>query len=253
LSASLVLLLLIPVKLVLFYWLFTRFLLRASTASRISLVLANYSEFGLIVAAIAVSIGWLPTEWMLVDAVTLSLSFVLASVLNTKPNRIYVSLKPLLKRFERLEWLPEDAPIDLTGSQMIVFGMGRVGTSVYDAMNQKMPGAVIGVDFDHEVVMEHQELGRNVIGGNATNPEFWDRVIMSPEIQYVLLVMPEHSAQVAAIDQIRNHGFRGKIAATAKYPDELKKLHALGVDAAFNIYAEVGTGFASMASAKFDL
>ena len=253
LSASLVLLLLIPVKLVLFYWLFTRFLLRASTASRISLVLANYSEFGLIVAAIAVSIGWLPTEWMLVDAVTLSLSFVLASVLNTKPNRIYVSLKPLLKRFERLEWLPEDAPIDLTGSQMIVFGMGRVGTSVYDAMNQKMPGAVIGVDFDHEVVMEHQGLGRNVIGGNATNPEFWDRVIMSPEIQYVLLVMPEHSAQVAAIDQIRNHGFRGKIAATAKYPDELKKLHALGVDAAFNIYAEVGTGFASMASAKFDL
>jgi hypothetical protein len=120
-------------------------------------------------------------------------------------------------------------------------------------MNQKMPGTVIGVDFDDEVVKQHQEQSRNVISGNSTNPEFWDRVIMSPEIEYVLLVMPEHSAQVAAIDQIRNHGFKGKIAATAKYPDELAKLHELGVEAAFNIYAEVGTGFASMTSAKFNL
>lgn len=253
LLASTVLLLLIPAKTVLFFWLFTRFRLMATTASRASLVLANYSEFGLIVAAIAVSIGWLPTEWMLVVAVSLSLSFVLASVLNTNPNSIFIRFKNHLKYFEKPERLPEDVAVELGSARMIVFGMGRVGTGVYDVMNAQMPGAVIGVDHDIVVVDQHQQDGRNVVVGNATNPEFWERVNMSPEIEYVILVMPDHNAQVATIVQIRKHGFRGKIAATAKYPDELEKLKELNVDAAFNIYSEIGTGFAALTSSKFGL
>ena len=247
------LLLLVPLKVVLFFWLFTHFRLMASTANRASLALANYSEFGLIVAAIAVSIGWLPTEWMLVDAVALSLSFVLASVINTDPNQVFIKFRHLLKRFERPDRLTEDALIDLGDARMIVFGMGRVGTGVYDAMNTQLPGSVIGVDYDHMVVEKHQQRNRNVVNGNATNPEFWERVCMSTQAEFVMLVMPDHGAQLAAIDQIRKHGFTGKIAASARYPDELKELEELGVDAAFNIYAEVGIGFASLASDRFGL
>ncbi|UCB55403.1 MAG: cation:proton antiporter, partial [Thiotrichales bacterium] len=240
-------------KMVLFFWLFSRFRLMATTANRASLVLANYSEFGLIVAAIAVSIEWLPTEWMLVDAVALSLSFVFASVINSNPNLIFKKFRGTLKRFERPDRLQEDAPIDLGNAKMIVFGMGRVGTGVYDAMSERIPDSVTGVDFDEYVVEKHQQRGRNVVYGNATNPEFWERVSMSKQVEYVMLVMPDHSAQLATIDQIREHGFKGKIAATAKYPDELETLKELGVDAAFNIYAEVGTGFASLSSEKFGL
>ena len=253
LFAASILLLFIPLKTALFFWLFTRFRLMATTASRASLVLANYSEFGLIVAAIAVSIDWLPTEWMLVDALTLSLSFVLASVINTSPNSIFIRFRRLLKRFESAERLPEDVPVDLGDAKMIVFGMGRVGTGVYDVMNARMPGSVVGVDHDDVVVARHQRRDRNVVAGNASNPEFWERVKMSPQVEYVILVMPDHNAQVATIEQIRQQGFKGKIAATAKYPDELEKLKELGVDTAFNIYVEIGTGFATLASEKFGL
>lgn len=251
--AGLTLLLLVPLKVALFFWLFTRFHLMATTANRASLTLANYSEFGLIVSAIAVSVEWLTPEWMLVDAIALSLSFVFASVINTKPNNIFVRFKDFLKSFETSTWLPEDAPLDLDDAVMIIFGMGRVGTGAYDAMSKKIPGSVIGVDHDNIVVEKHQRRGRKVITGNATNPEFWDRVNMSQQVEYVLLVMPEHQAQIETIQQIRKHGFKGKIAASAKYPDELEKLEELGVDAAFNIYAEAGTGFASIASSKFGL
>ena len=48
-----VLILLIPLKIVLFHLLFTKFRLRTRTATFASLSLANYSEFGLIVTAIA--------------------------------------------------------------------------------------------------------------------------------------------------------------------------------------------------------
>lgn len=253
LVAGVILLLLVPLKVALFFWLFTRFRLMANTANRASLVLANYSEFGLIVAAIAVSIDWLPAEWLLVDAVALSLSFVFASVINTDPNRIYTRFRSLLKRFEKPDRLPEEAPVNLEGARMLVFGMGRVGTGVYDAMNKLMPGTVYGIDYDELVVAKHQQLGRNVVNGNATNPEFWDRVNMSNKVDYVMLVMPDHNAQVATIGQIKEQGFKGRIAATAKYPDELEELKELGVDAAFNIYAEVGAGFASLTGSKFGL
>ncbi len=250
---ALILLLLVPLKIALFFWLFTRFRLRATTANRSSLVLANYSEFGLIVAAIAVSVGWLPTEWMLVVAVALSLSFVFASVISANTNQIFDRLKNFLRRFEHPQRLPEDALIDLGDARMIIFGMGRVGTGVYDAMNHLMPGSVVGVDYDNLVVDMHRECGRNVVIGNGANPEFWDRVDMSHKLEYAMLVMPDHNAQVATIEQTRNYGFKGKIAASAKYPDELEKLKELGVEAAFNIYAEVGTGFASLASTRFGL
>ena len=250
---GLVLLLLIPLKISLFFWLFTRFRLRATTANRSSLVLANYSEFGLIVAAIAVNVGWLPTEWMLVDAVALSLSFLFASVISANTNQIFNRLRKFLKSFEHPQRLAEDAVIDLGDARMIIFGMGRVGTGVYDAMNNLMPGSVLGVDYDDLVIEKHRKHGRNVVTGNAANPEFWDRVNMSHKVEYVMLVMPDHNAQVATIKQTRKHGFKGKIAASAKYPDELEKLKELGVDAAFNIYAEVGAGFASLAGSKFGL
>jgi predicted Kef-type K+ transport protein len=253
LIVSTMLLTLVPLKVMLFFWLFTHFRLMATTATRASLALANYSEFGLIVMAIAVSVGWLPTEWMLVDAVTLSLSFALASLINTNPYLVFTSFKDILKKFEKPDRLHEDAPIDLGDARMIIFGMGRVGTGVYDAMNELLPNAVIGVDYDTVVVERHRKGGRNVVNGNASNPEFWDRVNMSHSVEYALLVMPDHSAQVAAIKQTRKYGFKGKIAASARYPDELQQLHDLGVDAAFNIYAEAGTGFASMASSKFGL
>ena len=250
---GMVLLLLVPFKIALFYWLFTRFRLMATTANRASLLLANYSEFGLIVAAIAVKAGWLTSEWMLVDAIALSLSFVFASVINTNPNQVFISLKGFLKSFEKPNRLPEDEPIELGDARMLIFGMGRVGTGIYETMIKRMPGLVLGVDYDNVVIEEHKKKGRHVITGNGTNPEFWERVNMSPRVEYVLLVMPEHSAQVDTIKQMKKNGYKGRIAASAKYPDELEKLKALGVDVALNIYAEAGAGFAALTSSKLGL
>ncbi len=248
-----ILLVLVPFKVILFYWLFTRFRLMVTTANRASLVLANYSEFGLIVAAVAVSNGWLSTDWMLVIAVALSLSFVIAAVLNSQSTYLFSKYYDFLKSFEKPARLTEDAPIDFGKAHIIVLGMGRVGTGVYEEMNKRMPGLVIGVDYDETVVADHNALGRNVVSGNASNPEFWDRIRKSNVVEYVMLVMSEHNAQLAAIQQIRKHGFKGKIAATAKYPDQVEQLQELGVEAAFNIYAEAGSGFAEHVRTQFKL
>ncbi|MGD2167460.1 MAG: cation:proton antiporter, partial [Gammaproteobacteria bacterium] len=70
---------LIFAKSALFFDLFARFRLRARTSLRASLNLTNYSEFGLIVAAVGASNGWIESQWIVVIAVALSMSFAVAA------------------------------------------------------------------------------------------------------------------------------------------------------------------------------
>ena len=243
--AALFILLLIPLKTFLFLWLFTRFNLTARTSTHGALVLSNYSEFGLIVTAVAANAGWLPADWLLVMALVLSASFVLAAPLNHGATRIYTRYGDMVRRMEKPERLPQDRPVDIGNADTIVFGVGRVGTVVFDMMRQQLGDRLIGVDFDKEVVVRHKSLGRNVVQGDVTNPDFWSGLCRKKfEINNVVLTMPSHAQQMAAVNQLYHRGFKGKIAATAKYSDEVEELQANGVEAAFDIYLEAGAGFA---------
>ncbi|MEJ2576798.1 MAG: cation:proton antiporter [Gammaproteobacteria bacterium] len=236
----------LPVKVGLFYWLFTRFRLRARTAWQGSLDLANYSEFGLIVGVTAVGAGWLQSDWLVVFALTLALSFMGAAPLATRGDVFYTRWRGRFKRWEQARRLPGDEALDTSGLDVAVFGMGRVGTAAYDTVAQQFPHRVLGVDIDTAAVEKHLNAGRQVVTGDATNPDFWSRAEgLAGHLDWVLLTMPAHHANLAAAQRLRERGFAGKIAATTKYPDEAEELERAGVDLTFNIYAEAGLGFAN--------
>ena len=246
-GAALLLVAAMPFKVVLFFLLLTRFKLRARTAVLTSLSLANYSEFGLIVGAIAAGKGWIGNEWLMITAIALSLTFVMAAPLNTRGNDLYQRLARWLKRFETETRHPTDAPIDPGDAQIAVFGMGRLGTYAYDALAERYGGVVIGIDFDHATVKRHQATGRNVIFGDPTDPDFWARTPPDRQLRLTLLAMPKHTANLSAARQVRAKGFTQRVAATALFDDEIPDLEKAGVDAAFNLYNEAGLGFAAHA------
>ena len=134
LLSALVLLVLVPIKLLLFIFLLMRFRLRSRTATMGGLLLGNYSEFGLIVGAIAISAGWLDPEWLTVMALALTISFVLSSPFNVYADRVWIRFQDFLARFESRERLEGDEDIDLGGHRILIFGMGRVGRGAYDSM-----------------------------------------------------------------------------------------------------------------------
>ena len=101
-----------------FFMLLTRFRLRARTALLAALNLANYSEFGLIVAAIGASLGLINSQWLAVIAVALSLSFVLAALLNARTHTLYVRFGPALRRWQQAERLPDDRLLDIGDARM---------------------------------------------------------------------------------------------------------------------------------------
>ncbi|MBE9560154.1 MAG: NAD-binding protein, partial [Proteobacteria bacterium] len=218
--------------------------LRARTSLLTTLNLTNYSEFGLIVAAIGVSNGWLDAEWLVVIAIALSLSFVIAAPLNDIDDKLYSQNRKFWKKFQGEKRLPEDSILDTLGATIAIFGMGRVGRGAYDKMHETHGNTVVGIDFDVERVNLHQQSGRNALHGDPSDADFWDKLERNHRIELIMLALPNLQANLDALEQLRQTSFSGRVAAIARFSDEAELLRKAGVTAVFNIYTEAGAGFA---------
>ena len=245
---AMLLVLLVPLKVMLFFWLLTRFNLRASTSMLTSLSLANYSEFGLIVCAVAVANGWVGSEWLIVIAIALSISYIAAAPLNTRSHQLYERFRKQLLSFQSTTRIAGEEPIEPEDASILIFGMGHVGTSAYNDLRERLGDVVLGIDFCPSTVQNHNSEGRRVILGSAADADFWSRIKMDfSKVDLVMLAMPVHTENLFAINHLKKLDFRGKLAAIAKYPDEIESLKQVGVDSVFNLYTEAGTGFANSA------
>ena len=240
-------LLLVPfifIKSALFFALLTRFKLRARTSLLATFSLTNYSEFGLIVAAIGVANGWIDSAWLVVISIALSLSFLVAASLSNRDNKIYSLYRNYWRKFQHKERLSDDTLLDTLGATIAIFGMGRVGSGAYDKMRERHGSTVVGVDFDAELVKRHQAMGRNVLHGDPSDADFWDKIVREHDIKLIMLALPNLKATQDALEQLCEISFQGRIAATARFPDEDVLLRQAGATDVFNIYTEAGAGFA---------
>ncbi|MFP4515555.1 MAG: cation:proton antiporter [Desulfovibrionales bacterium] len=232
----------LPVKTAIYQLIISRFGFRARTSLFSSLVLTNYSEFGLIVAAIAVGQNILPPDWLLIIALAVSLSFALSAPLSTASERLYGLCGSLVCRLDRTRPHPQEAPIDPGQVKVLVFGMGRIGSGAYDELQQYYRGSVCGVEHSPERVDFNRGQGRNVILGDACDTEFWLKLKKDLDLELIILAMPNHQGNLFAVRQIRNIGLDCLVAAIARYPEEVEELARLGVCTAFNMYEEAGSG-----------
>ena len=247
LEALIIGLLLVPfvfLKSAFFFALMTGFKLRARTALLATLNLTNYSEFGLIVVAIGVAKGWLSGEWLVIIAIALSVSFVVAASVSSIDDRLYGNFRPFWMRFQRRERLPDDKLLDTHGAKIAIFGMGRVGSGAYEKLHETYGDTVIGIDFDAELIKRHKLLGRNVLMADPSDADFWDKVEKDHSIELVMLALPNLEANLDALEQLQKISFSGRVAATSKYVDEEDRLREAGAAVVYNIYTEAGAGFA---------
>ncbi len=243
LIAAVMVLLLLPLKTLLFFWLLTRLRLRVRTAYLSTVGLANYSEFGLIVAAVGAGAGWIDNQWLVIIAMALTFSFVIGSIINAHAHSLYVTIEHYLHRYESERRLPVDIAPDLGDAEILIAGMGRVGSGAYQSMCETFGDKVCGIDADADSVDRHQQSGHNVILGDAEDADFWHEVDID-KLRLVMLAMPTTNDTHQAVELMKQAGYKGIIAAVAKYEDDRVVLEAAGVHATFNFYAEAGAGFA---------
>lgn len=245
LMIALILSLLLLVKVVLYFLTLTNFRLRSRTSLFTSFTLASYSEFGLIVASIATYKGWLTQDWLTITAITVSLSFIIAALLNKYSDATYTRFTLPLKRFQSTRLHREDRPVRVGDAEVLVMGMGRIGTSAYDTLKNIYGDKVVGIDYDYQTTIEHQQAGRHIITGDALDSDFWNKLQLTDNVKLILLSMPDHNGNKFAAEQLNKiNGHRFQIAAIAHHNSDEKELNELGVAPVYNMYTEAGSGFA---------
>lgn len=240
--------LLLPLQVLLFMLLFPRFRLRLRTSFLTSLGLGNYSEFGLIVASLAVTAGWLAMDWLVIIALAVALSFVVSAIANNYSEQLYhrfISTRPDLPS-ERLR--ERDRPLNLGDAQSIVFGMGRIGRGAYGRLEEKYGLRVLGVDNNPlRIEYLHKVSSLRLAEGDASDSDFWDKLVNTEQIELIVLAMPYHHGNVFALKQLKHRRFTGKIAAIVQYEEEVELLRRLGADAIFYVYDGAGQALADSA------
>ena len=243
----------IPLKAAGFFVLFSAARLRARTSWQASLDLATFSEFGLIVVAAAVEVALLPDSILAAVAVAVALSLVVAAPVATRGDALYARWRVPLRRLQRAKRLEGDEDLHLRDVDVVVFGLGRLGTAALDAVERDFPDRVLGVDVSPRAVQRSRESGHDAVVGDATDPEFWSRTEgLVHKLDWVLLTMASHEANLAAVERLRARGFTGRIVATSRYADQAAELRALGVGLVFDVYKEAGAGFATDLHRRFD-
>ena len=232
-------------KIVLYFLTLSKFKLRSRTSLFAAFSLANYSEFGLIVASLATYKGWLTPDWLIITAIAVSLSFIISALLNKYADVIYTRYRSALKRYQSTRLHLDDRPVRVGDAQILVMGMGRIGVGAYDALKVSYGEKVMGIDYNHHTTLQHREAGRRVITGDALDSDFWSKLQLTDNIKLILLAMPDHNGNRYAAEQLNNiDGHNFKVAALAHYKADETELNGLGVNLVFNMYEEAGAGFA---------
>jgi voltage-gated potassium channel Kch len=191
-------------------------------------------------------------RWLIVMALAVSFSFVASILVNRYADRMMLYFRERLKIFETEQRLPEDEILNFPEVRVVVFGLGRVGSAIYERLRPELGDQLLGIDFDKVKVHRHQENGWNVVTGDPTDIDFLERIGTGcPKTGLVVLAMSNHEAHLVSASAIRARGYEGSIVAAAYFPDQIEQLEDHGVDAAFNIAAEVGRGLSEDIKLKY--
>lgn len=233
---------LLPLQGVIFFVFLIGLGLRARTSFLTAVALMTYSEFALIVVDVAVNNGILGNQWVVVTALAVALSFIAAAPMNAFAHELFRRWSPWLERLEREKRHPDDGPISLGRAEILIVGMGRVGSGAYDYLKQQDEN-IVGIDSDPAKIESNVREGRRVAYADAEDPGFWERLNVD-RLRAIMLAVPDLQAKVSAAQALRRRGFRGLLSATHLFPEERAPILEAGCDVTYNYYTEAGVGFA---------
>ena len=224
-----ILLVLLPLKGIIFFALLIAFRLRARTAFMSSITLTAYSEFALIVGVGLAKAGLVPSDVITALALLVAASFLGNAPLSLAANRLWASYEGHLRRFERATLHPDEQPHFLGGATYIVVGMGQAGSAAYDYLRENA-ARPLGLDVDPAQISQQLQAGRRVIFGDAQDPELWLDLDFEG-LQGVILTVPDSQAKLQTTHTLRALGFQGPITALIRQSTAEADLIQAGVTA----------------------
>jgi len=241
-----VLLLILPLKSILFYLLFMAFKLRARTGFLSTVSLTAYSEFTLIAGAVAISNGFIPEEMIVILGLLVAISYGINAPITTYEEKIWKKWHDFLIRLERDVDHPEHQPISLGSAEFLIIGMGNAGRAAYDKLkDQKKP--VVGMDIDPDRIERNLAAGRRVVYGDIQDTDLWANLELD-KIKSVMIAMGNESVKENATKMLRSTGFDGVIYVLTMREEEAEKMQKAGASAISIPIKEAGERLAELSA-----
>ncbi|QGU01542.1 Glutathione-regulated potassium-efflux system protein KefC [Corynebacterium kalinowskii] len=211
------------------------------------LTLANYSEFGLIVIAVAVERGVLGPSWTSIMAIAVAGSFIVGSIVADKEEKLLHFILHWVSELPESRLAPDERPVRVANADALVFGMGRVGLGVYHRLRDEYGLRVYGIDFDEERIERLRGSGHNIISGDVTDFELWQRIQLEYTPRLIVLAIPAHFDAIQVLRTIRETNPTIVVASTSQVRAHTHELLDDGADVAVYLYDGAGEELADQA------
>lgn len=227
---------LLPIQGIVFFLILTRFRLKARSAFLTSTTLTNFSEFGLIVAAVAAP------NWIVPIALAVAISFLVSAPLNRYAHPLFDKLEWFLSRFEREVEHPDAQIISLGDARLLIMGMGQIGRAAYNSAGAHYSkGDIIGLDSDAEKIKQLASDDYDVHYADAEHGNFWES-LDTKNLKAIILAMDCPDASLIATKKLRKYGFDGVLVSHTQYADDAKKIQEAGANQCYITFEEAGRG-----------
>ena len=236
----LILMSLLIVKSLILFFLLISFKLRSYTSFLMIVSLSTFSEFSLIVLSILTKKAAI--DGVIISAIILSvsLSFIIAAILNKHAHRLYELCEKYLIKIERKTHHPDEEPHTCGDAEVMILGLGRFGGAIFDLMNRNEIKSA-GFDSNTDLVKKFIKKKRRAAFADAEDPGFWSKLRFG-KLRVIILALPEYEAQKRSIIQARKYGFDGKIIVPSRTKEDTHELEVLGADIIFDAYEAAAIG-----------
>ena len=224
-----IVLLLLPVKSLLFFFILIRFRLRSRNSFMVTTTLTSYSEFTLIAGSAAASAGFIPEETIIIFALLTAASYAINAPLSSNANKLWTKYEFSLIPFERDVKHPGQQIVTIGGANYLVVGMGQAGTAAYDFLKER-GYRVTGMDSDPARIQKNLQDHRRVVYGDANDPELWQNIDLKG-VYAVILTITNPEAKIRATKMLRENRFNQQIYALTIRDEEHQALSAAGASA----------------------
>ncbi len=242
----LVLVILLPVKSLFFYLLFTFFRLKGRTSFLASISLTSFSEFTLIAGAVAIQNGFIPPELLVVLGLATAVSYAINAPFSMKEEELWNRWHDLLIRFEREGKHPEHHVVSLGSAEYLIVGMGNAGRAAYDKLKEQ-DKPVVGMDIDPGRIERNLAMGRRVIYGDIQDRDLWINLDLR-NLKSVMIAMGNQTVKENATKTLRKAGFEGLIYVLTMHEEEAEIMQKAGASAVSIPIREAGERLAELSA-----
>lgn len=236
----LILMSLLLIKSIILFSLLISFKLRSYTSFLMIISLSTFSEFSLIVMSILTKQAAIDDGIISAIILSVSISFIIAAILNKHAHRLYELCEKYLIKIERKTHHPDEEPHTCGDAEVMILGLGRFGGAIFDLMN-KNEIKTAGFDSNTDLVKKFIKKKRRAAFADAEDPGFWSKLRFG-KLRVIILALPEYEAQKRSIIQARRYGFDGKIIVPSRAKEDTHELEILGADIIFDPYEAAAIG-----------